>query len=1590
MAEILTGRSSEMMKKFKQNVQGIISIFLVLVLVPMMALSALVVDTSRINMARSMVSSAGDLTMNTALANYDTILKDVYGLFAMAQENDYDDEALSNELRNYFARTLVSYGVVSEGESGAYVDSLIGDFRELINGTREFSAGNFMDMTVEDFNLYREEQSSLANANILRSQIVDYTKYRGPLTFGMGFLDSVKAFKNVQKQTEVVEKQLEAQEYTQTVTKSCTSSIQAIRGYDKLIKILIDPKSETTKDESSGVERVTGMQSASDGVLVPIGDYYEQVNKYTSAWGANNNYSSINRLNLVFQGNPPALDHFYLTGLHHTANEFFVNSDTNAPSLHYDNSGISLDITSASSVDQAQSLYDTQVQTLKNNTSAQKMRQKYSSLKLPYSTDLEINADGHHFIGFKNEESAIDHFIDFEQFLTNDAATDLSYDNVKSALEDLYRVGKYYDQYNSELNTAVTAAENRKNQAESAVSTAETNASNAESSVRSNLNSINSANDTMWALLEPDTNGDYAFLSGIQNTDHEDLLEELRELASQTHFSMPSTVTVEGHTFYNLTNYADRFMEVQQPRDNNYQYAKLFREIVSSGLAQNRTYQELCTKANRFLNSNTSQSFAAYMGSRYTNDPLFTVLNYLWQNNQRVLTIKQKDQEHTNIRAGYSSLKTEARNAKNAYDTLVSRRNSARSDYASLLADYSGCVANYQQDMYYYAGYMEAAAKQIGERASAVKKQFNTIQNNVLVMKTQLENIDALLTALRASIETYDGKLDQWESATNSYAGQNGSDNFSAQSSSDVESARSQYDLRSLDTLILYVTNRLGEYTHFYEYLTDGSHFKYGSANIGTLDSAEAVKNASSEVNSQLPTVVTKQEASNRFPSLYNTNPESDLVDIKDENDQWYFLTPMLPSAFLAYLDTTFPDKAPETVGIISSGNTPDSRPPEDVKNDYEKMKKDAKNGSKTQDDNTPAGNSYGYNYMSHSLKDSRPSKNSGSKAPVDTKENKIEEKDGDMDVSSGFKEQNSKLSSVLSGIGSVMEAGAEKMLIMDYVEENFSYNTIVQDQIAEVRKKDPNFVLASLVTPNFTEDEIAAAKEKAKTLSNYHLNEFNNYLYGGELEYITFGNGNPAKNVSSVKASIYAIRFAFNAIFAFTDTEIKSTTLAAGAAVQAATLGIVPCQLVQIVLQLALAGAESAMDLKLMGNGADVAIVKSKDSWICSVSGATRMAGEMLAFEAKNATKSGIRNLANGFQKLADAAADSLGGAVDGILIDIDVALKTQCNQIVDMIFADVEAELEAALNTLLYEDPSETKRTPEERVTALFLEVEDTVVNNMRNKLNGSPLGEILATSLEGSIRKVVSDARKEVLKKIRDAGIADDVSKSADSNLSATISEHLSDLKLGISQNIYQMLSAMSEPIANAVKSVSADFKGKLNDISAQIGEKGEELSEEAAEKVKQQVSDLTNKFVDQYLESDNSTIGSGSISGSSTSSTGAAIAFGYKEYLMLFLLLDVLVNDDAVLLRTADLIECNLQNAQAGKASFSHKRGANFSMSDARTYVSAKAGVKLDMLFLNMDFFARIFTGGDEEDQTDTEVTGDFAPAATIQYRSLYGY
>ena len=222
--------------RFFQKNKGAISIFLVIVMVPMITLSALFVDASRIKLSQSVMNSAGDLVMNTALTNYDTVLKDMYGLFATAQ----DKEDLFEKLEDYYRTSIISAGV-----SGTEADSYVSYLMETLGMISEGETSDLLNMHLTDFTISEVENANMANAAIVKSGIVNFMKYRAPINMGLGFLNSLQTFTSLSKSTELVENRKAYYTEQESVMKNCKSAWEHINKYNKNDML----KSETYFDD---------------------------------------------------------------------------------------------------------------------------------------------------------------------------------------------------------------------------------------------------------------------------------------------------------------------------------------------------------------------------------------------------------------------------------------------------------------------------------------------------------------------------------------------------------------------------------------------------------------------------------------------------------------------------------------------------------------------------------------------------------------------------------------------------------------------------------------------------------------------------------------------------------------------------------------------------------------------------------------------------------------------------------------------------------------------------------------------------------------------------------------------------------------------------------------------------------------------------------------------------------------------------------------------------------------------------------------------------------------------------------------------
>ncbi len=176
------------MLHFCQTYKGAISVFLSLILLPVFLLAGVIIDGSRLYACRNIVSGAGDLAMNAALADYDPILKDMYGLFAMVGEEVSDDT-----VRKYFSENINAQNLDRGGSYGRLP----------------------VYLTLEDgnFTVNRVENTESYQTAVMLQQVLEYSKYRVPIAvINDGMLDGLGAFQGMDKKVDAIKSQLKFEE----------------------------------------------------------------------------------------------------------------------------------------------------------------------------------------------------------------------------------------------------------------------------------------------------------------------------------------------------------------------------------------------------------------------------------------------------------------------------------------------------------------------------------------------------------------------------------------------------------------------------------------------------------------------------------------------------------------------------------------------------------------------------------------------------------------------------------------------------------------------------------------------------------------------------------------------------------------------------------------------------------------------------------------------------------------------------------------------------------------------------------------------------------------------------------------------------------------------------------------------------------------------------------------------------------------------------------------------------------------------------------------------------------------------------------
>lgn len=173
-------------QKFKRDCKGAVTVLVTLLLIPAILVSGTGVDLARVYAAKSIVQDANQMGANAALASYDALLKDLYGLFAiMSNDPEFADMA------------------------DAYIKSTIfGNDPDKSLGTFQLFYGS----NLQCGDVTPAAGQNLKNPEVLRRQIEEYSKFRAPVIIMEELVEKLKAFSQVKADSEIIKEKMDIED----------------------------------------------------------------------------------------------------------------------------------------------------------------------------------------------------------------------------------------------------------------------------------------------------------------------------------------------------------------------------------------------------------------------------------------------------------------------------------------------------------------------------------------------------------------------------------------------------------------------------------------------------------------------------------------------------------------------------------------------------------------------------------------------------------------------------------------------------------------------------------------------------------------------------------------------------------------------------------------------------------------------------------------------------------------------------------------------------------------------------------------------------------------------------------------------------------------------------------------------------------------------------------------------------------------------------------------------------------------------------------------------------------------------------------
>ena len=480
--------------------------------------------------------------------------------------------------------------------------------------------------------------------------------------------------------------------------------------------------------------------------------------------------------------------------------------------------------------------------------------------------------------------------------------------------------------------------------------------------------------------------------------------------------------------------------------------------------------------------------------------------------------------------------------------------------------------------------------------------------------------------------------------------------------------------------------------------------------------------------------------------------------------------------------------------------------------------------------------------------------------------------------------EASGKAISGFDRIGEILTGGRDKLYLMAYTTTMFSC---------------------------YTTNREAGGNKAEKTLSGVPFSEKNNEAYRAEQEYILLGDPKLKNNVEGVKTRIFGVRFLLNAIYAYTsDSALKTEALTMAMTIAGATGFLVP--IVQNVLLLAAALTESVFDVNDLVDGKSVPLYKNPQAW--------RTRFERIGQAVAEGAASTLYKKMNEY---TDEAKNSFNDTLDKYVSEI---VDTSTESIIASIQAPIQEKLIWCMTQV-----GDARDGLEDRLKNSIKECFDKMQADME--------AEVATGGL-------VAKAKLEAFKSINNSGSQDRLVEIVMQTLNVS-KDNINDTTKKLNDNIDDFFKDRKRNLEIRINSILD--KSKLQDkLKKSVGNALDAANSSAQEAINNKINEFNKEF--EGAGGDAVTIGEGKdkleLNGFDKTKA-STFNMSYKDYLMVFLAIQYLIDEKGVICRMGNLIQTN-----ASKEGSLYYAGEDFSMQNASVLLQVKAEAQIQPVFLQI--------------------------------------